>query len=128
MEKKKIKRYLKILLKKNYREHINNVLDSQSFHLEKESESNNKEVLIIQRKNELVGTFSDYIVFLAYIEKAIQNNMIPIIDRKTNKNYFLSGPPNDNTWEYFFEQPGGLALENIPIAYTVAPVALIFFA
>lgn len=114
MNKSEIKHIVKYLLKYKYRKQIDNILKSIKYHDEGCRDCiTAPKVLIIQRLNEMVGTFSDYIVFLHYIERAIAQGKIPIIDRRTNKNFFLSASEEDNTWEFFFEQPNGLKLEQI---------------
>lgn len=121
----KIKDVLKYILKNSYRQQIKNIVNTSEFHLEKKESDKAPNLLLIQRINENVGTYSDYIVFLAYIEHAVRNNMLPVIDRMTIKNFFLSGKSMDNTWEFFFEQPMGISLQeatqggyNIYRAYT----------
>lgn len=114
MKREELKHLIKYSLKNSYRKNINNLIKTSDFErlnlCEQEYEKN---VLIIQRLNIMVGMFSDYIVFLHYIERAIERNMVPVIDRKTNKNYYLDADKSINTWELFFEQPCNLSLDDI---------------
>lgn len=109
-----LKDYLKYILKKSYRQDVRMRLKEGSFEqLSRGKDTKAKSILIIQRQNTRVGTFSDYIVFLKCIEYALEKNMIPVIDRKTIKNDFLPANKKTNTWEYFFKQPLGLGVEEI---------------
>lgn len=53
---------------------------------------------------------------LSYIVYAKENGYIPIVDLKHYTNqYFKDGRTyKDNTWEYFFEQPENIGLNNLP--------------
>lgn len=112
--KHNIKQYIKFLLKKDYREYLRQ--KERDGIVEKIAVSANeaeKKIIILQRRNEEVGIFSDYIVFLRMIEDAIEKNYIPVVDRKTFKNVFFKAPDDVNTWESFFEQPYGYTLDDI---------------
>lgn len=109
-----MKQYLKFVLKKDYREYLRQ--KEREGIVEKISTSAGeveKKIIVLQRRNEEVGIFSDYIVFLRMIEDALEKNYIPIVDRKTFKNVFFQASENVNTWECFFEQPMGYTLEDI---------------
>lgn len=112
--RQRIKNIIKYVVQKKYRQKIDNRLKTTAYQNEGGNyEPGKRKVLIVQRLNDIVGTFSDYIVFLHYIERAAERNMIAIIDRQTNKNYFLQAPPDVNTWEIFFEQPMDLSIKDV---------------
>lgn len=71
-----------------------------------------KKFAIIQRKCELCGLFSFYIVNLGCIHKFLLEGFIPIIDIKSFPNA-LNGfnITKQNYWELFFKQPFGYTLE-----------------
>lgn len=107
-----IKHIGKYILSKKYRIKINEQLNYPSLFINTKK-GGDKKIIVIKRKNEFVGTFSDYIVFLDYIEFAVRNGYIPIIDRMTNKNGSLHSFGKDiNGWELFFEQPMEEILSN----------------
>ena len=70
---------------------------------------------IVRRRKEYVGLFSNFIVFVNSVKKAIECGYIPIIDMKSNFNIYLK--ENEvgyiNSWETFFEQPMGYTLDDI---------------
>lgn len=76
----------------------------------------NSKYLIVKRecKHDPLGLFAYYITNLGWIEYAIRNNMIPVIDMKNFYNNFHneSEVGQVNTWEYFFHQPCDISLEN----------------
>lgn len=101
-----IKQYLKFLLKREYRDYIRNLEKDGTIELVRNSEKTNSlKFMILLRRNENVGFFSDYIVFLKEIEYARQRGYIPIVDRKSIKNIFFPADQQVNTWEVFLEQP-----------------------
>ena len=108
-----LKNILKFVFKPSFRRSLFYDFKGVSYQKENNISDDNKGIVIIQRPTETVGTFSDYLVFLYYIEKIIMEGKIPVIDRMTNKNFYLNGGPDDNTWEYFFEQPCGIGLHDI---------------
>ncbi|MBR3606531.1 MAG: hypothetical protein IKL51_03020 [Lachnospiraceae bacterium] len=71
--------------------------------------------LIIKRecKNAPLGLFGYFITNVAWIEYAIRNNMIPVVDMQNYYNSFHSAQDvgKINTWELFFKQPIEIALE-----------------
>lgn len=61
-----------------------------------------------------VGTASDYVLFMQFIEQSLRDGRIPIIDRKSFQNASLYDENRTNTWEIFFEQPiGDITLDSI---------------
>lgn len=109
----KLKRYVKYIIKKTYREEIERMQKENSIEELNDIQQATKDILILRRLNTKVGTFSDYIIFLKSIEYAIEVGKIPIVDRQTLKNDFMPAPDNINAWELFFEQPLGYGLSNI---------------
>lgn len=71
--------------------------------------------LVIKResKNAPLGLFGHYITNLGWIEYALRKNMIPVIDMQNYQNSFHSAEEVGyvNTWEYFFEQPGKVGVD-----------------
>lgn len=102
---KDLKDIIKYTVRTNYRKQIQRKLKATVFF--ESSLSNPKGmVLVIERMNPNVGTFSDYIVFLRYIELAVRSSYIPLIDRMHKKTGFMVHFHKDvNTWEVYFEQP-----------------------
>ena len=69
---------------------------------------------IIQRKCNICGLFSFYIVSLGCIHKYLLDGFIPIIDIKSFPNVINGFDTSKvNPWEYFFEQPFGYTLEEV---------------
>ena len=62
---------------------------------------------IIRRRLPDVGLFSNFIVFAGRIRRALENGWLPVVDMQNYPNAYL--PPEklgkENSWEYFFEQP-----------------------
>ncbi|MBQ9991379.1 MAG: hypothetical protein IJP31_10650 [Lachnospiraceae bacterium] len=75
----------------------------------------NSKYLIIKREcgSSPLGLFAYYITTLGWIEYAIRNGMIPVVDMKNYYNTFhQKGEVGKiNTWELFFEQPCNISLE-----------------
>ena len=69
---------------------------------------------IIRREADSVGLFSYFITILGGIAYADRKGLIPVVDMKNYPNAYLypSELGRVNAWEYYFEQPGGLALDN----------------
>lgn len=110
----RIKWLAKIILKKEYRDSVWEDMREGTFETISSAQIDcAPRIMILRRHNPNVGMFSDYITFLNAIEFSVQRNYIPIIDRKTVKNIFLPAKESVNTWEYFFEQPMGLRLQDI---------------
>lgn len=73
--------------------------------------------LIIGRNGADAGIFSDYLVFLGEIEFAVVRGYTPIIDLKNYPRFCIQNKDKyykENAWEYFFEQPCGLGMDDIP--------------
>ncbi|MGN0428160.1 MAG: hypothetical protein ACI4F0_10190 [Agathobacter sp.] len=67
---------------------------------------------IIQRNGENLGFFSFFITILGGIDDCYRNGLIPVVDMRTGVNQYKR-KESDNAWEYFFEQPGGIRLDDI---------------
>lgn len=76
-------------------------------------ENPDKIIYIIRRFPGEAGLFSYILTIIARIDKAIENGWIPVVDMQ---NYFNSYITEEelgkvNAWEYYFEQPAGVSLE-----------------
>ena len=68
----------------------------------------------IIRRDGYVGLFSYFITTLGGIAHAVENNMIPVVDMKNYPNSYLFDDEvgKINSWEYFFNQPGGISVDD----------------
>ncbi|MBQ7543907.1 MAG: O-fucosyltransferase family protein [Synergistaceae bacterium] len=68
---------------------------------------------IIRREADDVGLFSYFITILGGIDYADRKGYIPVVDMKNYPNAYLypSELGQVNAWEYYFEQPGNVALD-----------------
>lgn len=68
---------------------------------------------IIRRADPTVGLFSYFITILGALAYADEKGYTPVVDMKNYMNAYLypSELGRVNSWEYFFEQPGGVSLE-----------------
>lgn len=68
---------------------------------------------IIRRMYETTGLFGIYRMFSGHIRHALTNGWLPVVDMQNYPNPYL--PPEklgkENSWEYFFEQPLRIGLE-----------------
>lgn len=68
---------------------------------------------IIRRQFTRTGLFSNFVVFAGHIRYALSNGWLPVIDMQNYENPYL--PPEklgkENAWEYYFEQPLRIGLE-----------------
>jgi len=69
-----------------------------------------KPVYIIRRSGRSLGLFSYVETNLARIVYAVEHDMIPVIDMRHFANR-LKENEAENPWDTYFEQPGGLSLE-----------------
>lgn len=76
--------------------------------------SSGKMPYILRRREAEVGLFSCFITILGGIAYADSEGFIPVVDMKNYPNTYLY--PDEvghvNAWEYYFEQPGGISLED----------------
>lgn len=68
---------------------------------------------IVRRKDPNAGLFSNFIIFAGQIRYALSKGWLPVVDMQNYPNPNL--PPEklgkENSWEYFFEQPLRIGLE-----------------
>ena len=68
---------------------------------------------IIRRRNSVTGLFAIYKIFGEHIRYALSKGWLPVVDMQNYPNAYL--PPEklgkENSWEYFFEQPLRIGLE-----------------
>lgn len=59
------------------------------------------------RRNDRCGLGSYIVTNIRYIDRALKNNMIPVIDMKNYDNAYHTNSTigKENVWEYYFEQP-----------------------
>lgn len=74
-----------------------------------------RKIYIVARTFKIEGLFAIVNSVINHCEYAYDNGYIPIVDMKHYANqYFKDGRIfKDNSWEYFFEQPSGIGLDDI---------------
>lgn len=74
-----------------------------------------RKIYIISRSFKEEGLFAIANSIINHCEYAIENGYVPVVDLKHYSNqYFKDGRTfKDNSWEYFFEQPNGIGLDDI---------------
>lgn len=84
-----------------------------SEHYIKRGDSNKPTYYIIRRKSEGTGLFARYNMFAGHIRYALSNGWLPVIDMQNYPNAYLAPEKlgRENSWEYFFEQPLRIGLE-----------------
>ncbi|WP_312194487.1 hypothetical protein [Sphingobacterium multivorum] len=77
--------------------------------------TDNHTYYIIRRDNPYIGLLTYVSVFLGHIAYAIEKGYIPVIDMKSFKSIYLDEHEvgKKNAWEYYFEQPFNIGLEDI---------------
>ena len=68
---------------------------------------------VIRRSDSQVGLFSLVLTTLGYINYALDQGYIPIVDLTNEGNAYLDDSVGSNVWEYYFEQPCGYSLKDI---------------
>lgn len=93
---------MKILIDSNWEEHYI-----------KRGDSTKPTYYIIRRRWSDVGLFSNFIVFAAHVRYAMSNAWIPVVDMQNYPNAYLAPEKlgKENSWEYYFEQPFRVGLE-----------------
>ncbi|MBR6713241.1 MAG: hypothetical protein IKI76_09645 [Selenomonadaceae bacterium] len=78
---------------------------------------------IIRRRFDDAGIFSNFIVFAGHIRYALSKGWIPVVDMQNYSSAILEPEKlgKENAWEYFFEQPFRIGLEQ---AYNAENVIL----
>lgn len=68
---------------------------------------------IIRRRSTTVGLFSNFGLFAGHIRYALSKGWLPVIDMQNYPNALLEPEKlgKENAWEYFFEQPLRIGLE-----------------
>ena len=68
---------------------------------------------IIRRCDTRTGLFSLVETILGHINYALANGYVPVVDMKNHPNCYLEAEKLglENSWEYYFEQPMGVSLE-----------------
>ena len=74
-----------------------------------------RNVYIIGTTRTIDGIFALANSVMSHIHYAISNGFIPVVDLKHYKNQYFKKDREykDNVWEYFFEQPCGISLDDI---------------
>ena len=82
-------------------------------HYIKRGDPNKPTYYIIRRQNELTGLFARYKIYGEHIRYALANGWLPVVDMQNYGNPYLSPEKfgKENAWEYFFEQPLRIGLE-----------------
>lgn len=70
---------------------------------------------IITRNAPNCGLFSFIITFMGGIQLCLEKGLIPVMDLQSYKNIYLKEEQvgRENAWEFFFEQPCGISLDEI---------------
>ena len=68
---------------------------------------------IIRRSDSAVGLFSNFTVFAGHIRYALSKGWLPVVDMQNYTNAYLAPEKlgKENSWEYYFEQPLRIGLE-----------------
>ena len=68
---------------------------------------------IIRRQYETTGLLGRYNIFAGHIRYALSNGWLPVIDMQNYPNSYLAPEKlgKENSWEYYFEQPLRIGLE-----------------
>lgn len=110
---RQLKTFAKYILKSSFRRQIEDLLERSVEHPVNCPPHRERRIELLTRQETDVGVFSDYIAFLPAIECAIRKGHIPVVDRKTIHNTFLSNYADANTWEFYFEQPCSVGLDDL---------------
>lgn len=110
---KALKVLAKYIIRPDFRKEVCDKIYRSGLILEKNNPNSELSFCVFERQNQMAGTFSDYIYFLSCIECGLAKGLIPVIDRCSTQNVFLSNFPGENTWEFFFEQPMNYRLNEL---------------
>lgn len=68
---------------------------------------------VIRRRYEGTGLFARYIHYAGHIRRALSKGWLPVVDMQNYPNPYLSPEKfgKENSWEYYFEQPLRIGLE-----------------
>lgn len=80
-----------------------------------------KTFFVIRRASCKIGLFSHVMTNAGWIDYAINNGYIPVVDMQNTANNYLENEKigKDNAWEYYFQQPCGYTLKDIKNAKNV---------
>ena len=82
-------------------------------HYLKRGDPNKPTYYICRRKAETTELFALYRIMMGHVRYALSNGWLPVVDMQNYPNLYL--PPEklgkENSWEYFFEQPLRIGLE-----------------
>ncbi len=67
--------------------------------------------VIRPRTNCIEGLLSLYVFVMKKVDYALRMGYIPVVDMKNYKTQYYNG--KDNVWEWFFEQPAGVSLDEV---------------
>lgn len=67
--------------------------------------------VIRPRTNCIEGLLALYIFVMKKMDYALNKGYVPVVDMKNYKTQYSNG--KDNVWEWFFEQPNGISLDEI---------------
>ena len=81
------------------------------------SENLDKTFYIISYDYDTQGLFAIVKSVLSHIMYAVDKGWIPVVDLKNHKSQYKEG--DENTWELFFEQPGGFSLSDIEKSHNI---------
>lgn len=72
---------------------------------------------IIRRENPSIGLLTYVSVFLGHIAYAVKKGYVPVIDMQNFESIYLNKEDlgKKNAWEFYFEQPCGVSLKDIPV-------------
>lgn len=82
-------------------------------HYVKKGDPSKPTYYIVRRRWTPPGLFSNFIVFAAHIRYALSQGWLPVVDMQNYPNSCLSPDKfgKENSWEYYFEQPLRIGLE-----------------
>ena len=88
-------------------------MENWNEHYIKKSTSSKLTYYIIRRYSVNVGLFSNFTLFAGHIRYALSNGWIPVVDMQNYRNNYLPLKKlgEENAWEYYFEQPFRIGLE-----------------
>ena len=88
-------------------------INDWSEHYIKRGDPSKPTYYIIRRPYPGVGLFSNFLVFAGHIRYALTKGWLPVVDMQNYPNAYLAPEKlgKENAWEYYFEQPLRIGLE-----------------
>ena len=82
-------------------------------HYLKKGDPNKPTYYICRRVSDTLGLFSKYRIVMGHVRYALSNGWIPVVDMQNYSNSYLAPEKlgKENSWEYYFEQPLRIGLE-----------------